>query len=163
MKYIGNINDVITTELRELCNERAKLFNPHGRSLRTVQEQTLYGEAVEVLVCKTLGLTQTSFDVIDYDAVNAEGEKYEIKHTVLNNKYWNLKMTNYNHFIKCSYKLDKIVLAYTDKATGGVYLKFSANAKTFASFVRKSHFNNGMYYDNIMAQKNGNCYIYGDK
>lgn len=160
MTHIGNVADVITPELIELCSERANKFKTRGRDINSIMYNTVIGEAVELLVCRHFNLHQVDFDIMEYDAIDKNGIRYEIKHTNKDEKWWNYNSDNYSYFLANAYKLDYIVLCYHDKADGNVYLKFKADAPTFNDFSRVSKFNNNHYYNFDIANRNNCCIIY---
>lgn len=160
MKLIGNVKSIINDEFIAKCTEMAKQFNPGTRELSEVISHTIGGEAVEILVCKYFNLTQSDFGIMEYDAYDKHGRQYEIKHTVINSKWWNYNPSNYKFFLDNAYKLDYIVLCYYDKNTGDVYLKFRADAKSFADYSSYSKYNNNCYYNNKKAVAADACIEY---
>jgi hypothetical protein len=155
MKHIGNISSFFNEQFVQECTSHAKKFNPGYRTFEEVLEQTIAGEAIEVLVCNELDLIRVDFNVSEYDAISKSGKKYEIKHTVKDSDWWNFK--TYDFFLKNSHNLDYIVLCYLNKETNDAHLKWIANAKTFNKYVQSSKFNSGQYYNNKLAIKENQC------
>lgn len=164
MIMIGNIKEVITPRFKEEVLAHAQIFfekNPRGRTLKQVREQTLYGDAVELLVCRFLKLNRSAFAISHYDGTDGRGRKYEIKHTTIDSKYWNYDPGTYSHFLRNAHNLDFIVLCYVDKETNNVFIKFKADAKTFAANSNDSQYNAGQkYYKHTLAANKGQCEIY---
>ena len=160
MIHIGNVDNVITPELIEICTERANNFKTRGRDIDRIVYNTVIGEAVELLVCRYFNLHQVDFDIMEYDAIDKNGIRYEIKHTNKNEKWWNYNNDNYSYFLANAFKIDYIVLCYHDKNDGNVYLKFKADAISFNDFSSVSKFNNNHYYNFDIANRNNCCIIY---
>lgn len=160
MIHIGNVNDVVTEDLINICTERANKFKTRNRNINTIIKHTIIGEAVELLVCSSCNLIQTPFDIMEYDATNNIGLKYEIKHTSENDKWWNYSADNYSFFLRNALDLDYIILCYHDNKTGNVYLKFKADASTFASYSAQSKYNTKHYYNVDIASRHDACIIY---
>lgn len=163
MIYIGNIDTFLTDEFLEKCESYAKIFyeqNNRGRSFDQVLNNTIYGEAVEGIVCNYLGLYQTPFSVSTHDAEEANGERYEIKHTSVNKNFWTYSQNQYIHFLNHAHMISRIILCYVEKSTGDVYLKFNADAPSFYSLSARSKFKDEMYYKMDVASKAGKCEIY---
>jgi hypothetical protein len=159
LKYIGNIEEIITDEFIETCKKHAKIYKTYGRTPEQILEQTINGEAVEFLVIKKLGFKAVPFEISEYDAID-KNEKIEIKHTIKNEKWWTYNPKSYSHFLKNSQKIDKIILCYLNKENGDVFLKFEANAKLFIEYSKQSNFNSNFYFNTEIAQRNGDCKIY---
>ena len=159
MLKIGNINDVKTDEFIETCKEHAKVYKLRGRNFETILNQTIMGEACEILVANHFGYNLVDFSIPEYDLIDGN-KKIEIKHTVKNLKWWTFKLENYEFFRKHHKNLDYIFLCYVDKNTDDVYLKFKANAKNFFNYVYNSKFNDNVYYNNEIAARNGDCIIF---
>jgi hypothetical protein len=157
MEYIGNIESVLTEQFLDRCIRHAQEYNPRGRSPDEVLNQTIHGEAVEVLVQNYLGLEEAPFEIPEYDATDYKGRKYEIKHTIKDDKWWNFKIENYNFFLQNAHKLDFIVLCYLNQDSSEVFLKWIADAETFERFISKSNYNDGWYYNVKNAIKAGRC------
>lgn len=160
MIYIGNVNKTVTPDLIDICSERAKNFKKRGRNIDDIVYNTVIGEVVEILVCKYFNLHQVDFEIMEYDAIDKNGIRYEIKHTNKNDKWWNYKADNYSYFLANAYRIDNIVLCYHDKETGNVYLKFNASAISFNNFSSKSKYNDKHYYNVDIANRNNCCIIY---
>lgn len=160
MIYIGNINDVVTEDLIDICTERANNFKTRNRDINTIIQHTIIGEAVELLVCASCNLIQTPFNVMEYDASDNNSLKYEIKHTSKNDKWWNYTADNYSFFLQNALDLDYIILCYHDNETGNVYLKFKADAETFESYSAQSNYNKKHYYNVDIANRKNACIIY---
>lgn len=160
MIYIGNVNEVINPDLIGICIERANKFKSRGRDIDTIINHTINGEAVELLVCACSNLIQTPFDVMEYDATDNKGFKYEIKHTSKNDKWWNYSADNYSFFLENALDLDYIILCYHDNKTGNVYLKFKADAPTFENYSAQSNYNDKLYYNVDIASRKNVCIIY---
>ena len=160
MIYIGNINDVVTEDLIDICTQRANKFKTRNRDINTIIHHTIIGEAVELLVCASCNLIQTPFNVMEYDASDNNGLKYEIKHTSKNDKWWNYTADNYSFFLQNALDLDYIILCYHDNNTGNVYLKFKADASTFENYSAQSNYNTKHYYNVDIANRRNACIIY---
>lgn len=160
MIHIGNVNAVINDEFIEMCTKHAMKFTARSRNMDTIIEHTITGEAVEVLVCEYLDLQQVDFEIMEYDAIDRNGVRYEIKHTTKNDKWWNYNPEYYSYFLKNAYKIDYIVLCYYDKISGDVFLKFKADAPTFSEYSSKSKFNNMSYYNVEVAGRQNLCIKY---
>lgn len=160
MKLIGNVKSIINDEFVEKCTEYAKVFNPNGRTFEMVLDHTIGGEAVERLVCAHMGLTQTGFETMEYDAVDKSGLRYEIKHSVKDTKWWTFNPKAYKFFLENAHEIDHIIWCYYDKKTGNVYLKAQANAPSFRRYASPSKFNDSWYYNTMQAKSNGECHIY---
>ena len=160
MIHIGNINDVVTEDLINICTERANKFKTRNRDINTIIQHTIIGEAVELLVCACSNLIQTQFDIMEYDATDNNGLKYEIKHTSKNDKWWNYSADNYSFFLENALDLDYIILCYHDNETGNVYLKFKADAPTFENYSAHSNYNDKLYYNVDIAHRKNACIIY---
>lgn len=160
MIHIGNVNDVVTEDLITICTERANKFKTRNRDINTIIQHTIIGEAVELLVCACSNLIQTPFDIMEYDATDNKGLKYEIKHTSKNDKWWNYSADNYSFFLENALDLDYIILCYHDNKTGNVYLKFKADAETFENYSAQSNYNDKLYYNVDIAHRKNMCVIY---
>ena len=160
MIHIGNINDVVTEDLINICTLRARNFKTRKRDINTIIQHTIIGEAVELLVCACSNLIQTPFDIMEYDATDNNGLKYEIKHTSKNDKWWNYSADNYSFFLENALDLDYIILCYHDIETGNVYLKFKADAETFENYSAQSNYNKKHYYNVDIANRKNACIIY---
>ena len=160
MIHIGNVNDVVTEDLIVICTERANKFKTRNRDINTIIHHTIIGEAVELLVCASCNLIQTPFNVMEYDATDNKGLKYEIKHTSKNDKWWNYSADNYSFFLQNALDLDYIILCYHDNETGNVYLKFKADAVTFEDYSAQSNYNDKLYYNVDIANRKNACIIY---
>jgi hypothetical protein len=160
MKFIGNINEVITDEFIETCKKHAKIYKTYGRTPEQILEQTINGEAVEFLVIKKLSFKAVPFEISEYDAIGKSGEKIEIKHTIKNEKWWTYNPESYSHFLRNTHKIDKIILCYLNKESGDVFLKFETNANVFEKYSKQSNFNSSFYFNTLIAEKNGDCIIY---
>ena len=160
MIYIGNVNEVINPDLIGICIERANKFKSRGRDIDTIINHTINGEAVELLVCSHLNLNQVDFEIMEYDAIDNNGIRYEIKRTSKNDKWWNYTQDNYSFFMANNHKIDYIVLCYHDEDTGNVWLKFKADAPTFHLYTSPSKFNDKYYYNVDIARRNNVCTIY---
>lgn len=160
MIHIGNIDDVVTSDLVAMCTRRAHNFKRRGRDIDRIIYNTIIGESVEILVCNHLNLNQVDFEIAEYDAIDRNGIRYEIKHTNKDDKWWNFDIDNYSFFLDNAYKLDRIVLCYHDKESGNVYLKFNAHAPTFNDYSQKSNYNDKYYYNVDIASRNMCCLKY---
>ena len=160
MIHIGNINDVVTEDLINICTERANKFKTRNRDINTIIQHTIIGEAVELLVCACSNLVQAPFDIMEYDATDEKGRTYEIKHTNKNDKWWNYSADTYSFFLENALDLDYIILCYHDIETGNVYLKFKADAETFENYSAQSNYNSNHYYNVDIASRRDACIIY---
>ena len=157
---IGNLNKLINdNNFIKKCLELAKKYKRNDRSFEEVVEHTLYGEAIEVMVCEKFGLTKTNFETSEYDAI-CDGKKYEIKHTISESEWWVFNPKAYQFFFENAKDLDYIILVYLNKNTNDIYLKYIANAKTFEKYVRKSSYNSKYIYDVRKAEANSDVRIY---
>lgn len=159
MIHIGNIN-VVDSTLTNICIERAKNFKTRGRDINTIIQHTIIGEAVELLVCRYFNLLQVDFDIMEYDAIDKNGVRYEIKHTSSDDKWWNYTPDNYSYFLTNAHKIDFIILCYHNNETGDIYLKFVAKAPTFHLYTSPSKFNGKHYYNVDIAARNNVCVKY---
>jgi hypothetical protein len=134
MTYIGNIESLMTQDFLDHCINLSKKYNKGNRTQEQVLEHTICGEATEILVCNYLNLTRTP-GIIVYDAVDYKNRKYEIKHTVIENEW---KVNTYSYFLKNTNEIDFIVLAYLDKHSKNLYIKYISKANKFANYIYKN-------------------------
>ena len=158
MLFLGNINHLKNnTDFYEECFEMAKQYKTNNRSFAEILEQTVSGEAVERIACQALKLEQSPFENAKYDAIGTNGGIYEIKHTIINAKWWNFK--NYEYFLENSHEIDYIILCFLD-VNGDVYLKWKADAPSFKDYIASSKFTDGYYYNVDIAERQNKCKSY---
>lgn len=157
---IGNVSEKIKNpNFIEYCKKLCTNFKSNNRTEEEIFHHTLYGEAIEDLVCEKFGLAKVGFDIPEYDAIK-DNKKYEIKHTISESDWWVYNPLNYEFFIKNSNDLDYIILIYLNKQNGDIFLKYVANAKTFKKYSRKSSYNDKFIYDVRTAEANSEVKIY---
>lgn len=144
---IGNVNEFLSYDLFKKVENQTNIFynsNSRNRDYNRIFKDTLYGEISELAIARYYNGTQVSFEISYYDVDSPRG-KIEVKHTRINSNYWEFFNGQYNHFLNNVDKIDIIVLVQI-LPNGDLNLRYEANAKEFHKYIRKSQFNENIYY-----------------
>jgi hypothetical protein len=178
MKKIGNVehlgsDEKFLNETKELARKIFKSPN-NSRSEKEVEKSTTQGALGEWSLKESIPGSRFG-DGIRNDVIgimDEEEERLDTKTGIWDGTdddlpvWWNIGGNgSYDNIYKQaeSDNLDAVVRLYINKNTHDIYLRWKADAKTFKSYVRKSHFDKNLYYDQKEAIKNGHCIEYSEE
>jgi|APSaa5957512576_1039674.scaffolds.fasta_scaffold50110_2 hypothetical protein len=175
MKLISNVLDLYENtefmkDVEELAESRYN-SNNNSRARDVVFSNAKVGLLGEKAMLRYNGELRVALASANYRwDLEDDNFHYEIKTSSMKTEWWNIHrntksgLSSYDWFLKAAAKgqVDYIIKLFLEEQSGDVFMVCKAKAASFLndSFLCKSNYNDGWYYNMHIAAKRGQCIMY---